>query len=144
MKSEERASRISVRYEELWVFAEIILFVLVGAEVDISYVLSDGGGVIAVLLCALVFRTVGVFVCLIKTPLNFKERMFCAISYIPKATVQAAIGAIPLSAGLECGQTILTCAVLVILIPAPLGAIATDLTYRKLLTKTEMEKLKNI
>ena len=71
MKSEERASRISVRYEELWVFAEIILFVLVGAEVDISYVLSDGGGVIAVLLCALVFRTVGVFVCLIKTPLNF-------------------------------------------------------------------------
>ena len=144
MKSEERASRISVRYEELWVFAEIILFVLVGAEVDISYVLSDGGGVIAVLLCALVFRTVGVFVCLIKTPLNFKERMFCAIAYIPKATVQAAIGAIPLSAGLECGQTILTCAVLVILIPAPLGAIATDLTYRKLLTKTEMEKLKNI
>ncbi len=135
MKSEERASRLSVRYEKLWVFAEIILFVLVGAEVDISYVLSDGSSVIIVLFCALIFRIIGVFVCLIKTPLNFKERLFCAIAYIPKATVQAAIGAIPLSAGLECGQTILTCAVLAILITAPLGAIATDLSYKKLLTK---------
>ncbi len=135
MKSEERASRLSVRYEKLWVFAEIILFVLVGAEVDVSYVLSDGGTVIAVLFCALVLRIIGVFVCLIKTPLNFKERLFCAIAYIPKATVQAAIGAIPLSAGLECGQTILTCAVLAILITAPLGAITTDLSYKKLLTK---------
>ena len=139
MKSEEQASRLSVRYEKLWVFAEIILFVLVGTEVDISYVLSDGGTVTIVLLCALLFRIVGVFVCLIKTPLNFKERLFCAISYIPKATVQAAIGAIPLSAGLQCGQIILTCAVLAILITAPLGAIATDLAYKKLLTKTEMK-----
>lgn len=139
MKSEERASRLSIRYEKLWVFAEIILFVLVGAEVDVSYVLSDGGGVIIVLLCALVFRTIGVFACLIKTPLNFKERLFCAIAYIPKATVQAAIGAIPLSSGLECGQTILTGAVLAILITAPLGAIATDLSYKKLLVKTEIE-----
>jgi len=135
MKSEERASRLSFRYEKLWVFAEIILFVLVGAEVDVSYVLSDGGCVITVLLCALVFRIIGVFVCLIKTALNFKERLFCAIAYIPKATVQAAIGAIPLSAGLACGQPILTCAVLAILITAPLGAIATDLSYKKLLTK---------
>ena len=136
MKSEERASRLSVRYEKLWVFAEIILFVLVGAEVDVSYALSSVGSVIIVLFCALVFRIIGVFVCLIKTPLNFKERLFCAIVYIPKATVQAAIGAIPLSAGLECGQTILTCAVLAILITAPLGAIATDLSYKKLLTKS--------
>ncbi len=136
MKSGERAGRLSVRYEKLWVFAEIILFVLVGAEVDVSYVLSDGGTVIAVLLCALMFRIIGVFVCLAKTPLDFKEKLFCAIAYIPKATVQAAIGAIPLSAGLECGQTILTSAVLAILITAPLGAIATDLTYRKLLAKT--------
>lgn len=139
MKSEERASRLSIRYEKLWVFAEIILFVLVGAEVDVSYVLSDGGGVIIVLLCALVFRIIGVFACLIKTPLNFKERLLCAIAYIPKATVQAAIGAIPLSSGLECGQTILTGAVLAILITAPLGAIATDLSYKKLLVKTEIE-----
>jgi len=137
MKSEEQASRLSVRYEKLWVPAEIILFVLVGAEVDISYVLSDGGSVIAVLLCALVLRIIGVFVCLIKTPLTFKERLFCAIAYIPKATVQAAIGAIPLSAGLQCGQTILTCAVLAILITAPFGAIATDLSYKKLLAGTE-------
>ncbi len=135
MKSEERASRLSIRYEKLWVFAEIILFVLVGAEVDVSHVLSDGGSAIAVLLCALVFRIIGVFMCLIKTPLNFKERLFCAIAYIPKATVQAAIGAIPLSKGLECGQLILTCAVLAILITAPLGAIATDLSYKKLLTR---------
>ncbi len=137
MKSEERAKRLSIRYEKLWVFAEIILFVLVGAEVDISYVLSNGGSVIIVLFCALAFRIIGVFVCLIKTPLTFKERLFCAIAYIPKATVQAAIGAIPLSVGLECGQTILTCAVLAILITAPLGAIATDLSYKKLLAKTE-------
>lgn len=137
MKSEERANRLSVRYEKLWVFAEIILFVLVGAEVDISYVISCGGSVILILLCALLFRMIGVFVCLIKTPLTFKERLFCAIAYIPKATVQAAIGAIPLSEGLQCGQTILICAVLAILITAPLGAIAVDLSYKKLLVKAE-------
>lgn len=138
MKSVEQAGRLSVRYEKLWVFAEIILFVLVGAEVDISYVISSGGSVIIVLFCALVFRIIGVFVCLIKTPLNFKERLFCAIAYIPKATVQAAIGAIPLASGLQCGQTVLTCAVLAILITAPMSAIATDLSYKKLLTKTDV------
>lgn len=140
VKSEERAKRLSARYEKMWVAAEIILFVLVGAEVDVSYVVSNGGGVIMVLLCALLFRIFGVFVCLIKTPLTLRERLFCAIAYIPKATVQAAIGAIPLSAGLDCGQTILTCAVLAILITAPLGAIATDLSYKKLLTKAEIEQ----
>lgn len=140
MKAEGQAKRLSVRYEKLWVFAEIILFVLVGAEIDISYVLSSGNRVIIVLLCALIFRIIGVFTCFIKTPLNFKERLFCAIAYIPKATVQAAIGAIPLSEGLQCGQIILTCAVLSILITAPLGAIATDLSYKKLLSnKTELK-----
>lgn len=138
MKSEKCAERLSRGYEKLWVFAEIILFVLVGAEVDVSYAVSCGASVIIVLFSALVFRMVGVFVCLIKTPLNFRERLFCAIAYIPKATVQAAIGAIPLSAGLPCGKTILTCAVLAILITAPLGALATDLTYKKLLTKSDL------
>lgn len=137
MKSEEQAKRLSIRYEKLWVFAEIILFVLVGTEVDTSYVLSGGWIVIPVLFIALLFRILGVFVCLIKTTLNFKERIFCAIAYIPKATVQAAIGAIPLSIGLPCGQMILTCAVFAILITAPLGAIATDLSYKRLLVKAE-------
>ena len=86
------------------------------------------------MFCALIFRIIGVFVCLIKTDLNFKERLFCAIAYIPKATVQAAIGAIPLSMALPCGEVILTCAVLAILVTAPLGAFAIDLTYRRLLS----------
>lgn len=138
-KSENQAKRLSARYEKLWVFAEIILFVLVGTEVDISYVFSKGCHVLIMLLCALGFRIIGVFVCLIKTPLTFKERLFCAIAYLPKATVQAAIGAIPLTAGLPCGQTILTCAVLAILITAPLGALATDSSYKKLLIKAEAQ-----
>lgn len=140
-KSPERAKRLSIRYEKLWVFAEIILFVLVGAEVDLSYVLSSGGWVILVLFLSLVFRVAGVFLCLIKTPLNFKERLFCALAYLPKATVQAAIGAIPLSMGLACGKTILTCAVLAILITAPLGAILTDLTYKKLLIEEKKQSI---
>lgn len=111
---------------------------LVGAEVDVSYAVSCGASVIIVLFSALVFRMAGVFVCLIKTPLSFIERLFCAIAYIPKATVQAAIGAISLSAGLSCGKTILTCAVPAILITAPLGALATDMTYKKLLTKSDL------
>ncbi len=139
MKSEEKAKKLLVKYEKLWVVAEIMLFVLVGAEVNISYSFSNVGSIIIILFCALMFRIIGVFICLIKTPLTFKERLFCAIAYIPKATVQAAIGAIPLSLGLECGPVILTCAVLAILITAPLGAIATDLTYKKLLLKEENE-----
>ena len=138
-KSENQAKRLSARYEKLWVFAEIILFVLVGTEVDISYVFSKGCHVLIMLLRTLGFRIIGVFVCLIKTPLTSKERLFCAIAYLPKATVQAAIGAIPLSAGLPCGQTILTCAVLAILITAPLGALATDSSYKKLLMKAEAQ-----
>jgi len=138
IKSEERAKRLSERYEKIWVFAEIVLFVLVGAEVDVSYAVANGERVLIVLFAALLFRIIGVFVCLIKTPLTFKERLFCAIAYIPKATVQAAIGAIPLSYGLSAGQTILTCAVLAILITAPLGAILTDATYKKLLVKENL------
>lgn len=133
IKQEELAKELSNRYEKLWVFAEIILFVLVGASINISYALTYGVSVIIVLFSALVFRMIGVFVCLFKTSLNFKEKLFCAIAYIPKATVQAAIGAIPLSIGLECGEMILTCAVLAILITAPLGAFATNLLYKKLL-----------
>ena len=139
LKSEQRAERLSAKYEKVWVFAEIVLFALVGAEANIADAVSQGWNAILVLLFALAFRLIGVFVCLIKTPLDFKERLFCAIAYIPKATVQAAIGAIPLAAGLACGQTILTCAVLSILVTAPLGAALTDLTYKKLLTKNERQ-----
>ena len=133
----ERAERLAERYGKLWVFAELLLFVLVGAEVDLSYAVSSGLRVIPVVLAALVFRTVGVFVCLAGTGLAFRERLFCAIAYLPKATVQAAIGAIPLSAGLPCGNVILTAAVLAILITAPVGALFMDLTYKTLLKKRE-------
>lgn len=136
-KDKERADRLSAKYGKLWVFAEILLFVLVGAEVDVSYALKSGGMIAVVIILALIMRMVGVYVSLIKTPLNFKERTFCAIAYIPKATVQAAIGAIPLAMGLACGQTVLTAAVLSILLTAPLGAFATDLSYKKLLKHTE-------
>ena len=111
------------------------MFCLVGAEVDIKFAFSQGLIVILVLFIALIFRIIGVFICLIKTKLNFKERLFCAISYLPKATVQASIGAIALSLGLDCGKIILTFAVLAILITAPLGAILTDLLYNKMLIK---------
>jgi len=132
-KSPERAGRLFIRFEKIWVFAEILLFVLVGAEVNVTYISSCAINAIITIFAALVFRTLGVFLCLIKTSLNLKERLFCAIAYLPKATVQAAIGAIPLSAGLNCGQTILTCAVLAILVTAPLGALLTDIFYKKLL-----------
>ncbi|MEG1608812.1 MAG: cation:proton antiporter, partial [Clostridia bacterium] len=131
-----RAKRLSSKYSKLWIFAEILLFVLVGAEVNFSYVQSSGLMIIAVMLLTLVFRVFGVFACLIRTNLNLKERIFCAIAYLPKATVQAAIGAIPFTIGLACGQIVLTCAVLAILITAPLGAVATDMSYKKLLTQT--------
>lgn len=136
-KSPARAERLSERYGKIWVVAELLLFVLVGAEVNISYVTASGGMVVAALLISLLFRIAGVFASLIRTRLNFKERLFCAIAYVPKATVQAAIGAIPLSAGLASGEIILTCSVLSILITAPLGAVATDLSYKKLLSKSQ-------
>ena len=130
-----RSSRLSKKYEKIWVLAEIILFVLVGAEVDLSYVAKSGGIVAAIILLSLLFRMGGVFLSLIKTPLSFKERLFCAIAYIPKATVQAALGAIPLSMGLGCGSIVLTTAVLSIIITAPLGAFTIDLTSHRLLSK---------
>ena len=127
--------RLSSKYSKLWVGAEIMLFVLVGAEVDLKYAAAAGAAAVIVVLGALVFRMAGVFICMIKTKLSFKERLFCMIAYTPKATVQAAIGALPLSMGLACGHTVLTAAVLSILITAPLGAVCIDSLYRRLLNK---------
>ena len=120
--------------------AEVILFVLVGAAVDIRYTMEAGLPAIAMIFLALVFRGIGVFVCLVKTNLNWKERLFCVIAYLPKATVQAAIGSVPFAMGLPCGQLVLSVAVSAILITAPLGAIGMDLTYKKLLTREEVNK----
>ena len=128
-----RSARLSKKYEKIWVLAEIILFVLVGAAVDLKYVADNGGIMVAVIFLALLFRMGGVFLSLIRTPLTIKERTFCAIAYIPKATVQAALGAIPLAMGLGCGPVVLTAAVLSIIITAPLGAFAIDLTSHRLL-----------
>ena len=129
------AGRLSSKFSKLWVAAEILLFVLVGVTVDIQYALVSGGATILLIFGALLFRMLGVFVCLIKTKLNMKERLFCMIAYTPKATVQAAIGSLPLAMGLLCGQIVLTVAVLSILITAPLGAFGIDLTYKKLLIR---------
>jgi NhaP-type Na+/H+ or K+/H+ antiporter len=131
------AQRLSTKFSKLWVAAEIILFVLVGATVDIQFALAAGGKAILLLLIVLVFRMAGVFVCLLRTTLNRKERLFCMIAYIPKATVQAAIGGIPLEMGLSCGNIVLTVAILAILITAPLGALGIDLSYKKFLVKAE-------
>lgn len=132
------AERLSDKFSKLWVGAEIILFVLVGANVDFKYALSSGILVLMLVIFALLFRAAGVIICLIKTDLNFKERTFCVFAYLPKATVQAAIGAIPLSMGLPCGKIVLTAAVAAILITAPLGALLIDNTYEKLLLKTDI------
>lgn len=129
------SKRLSGKFSKLWVAAEVLLFVLVGATVDVRYAVSAGLAAIAVVFGALLFRMAGVFCCMIKTRLTPKERLFCMIAYLPKATVQAAIGAIPLSMGLPCGKVVLTVAVLAILITAPLGALGIDLTYKKLLHK---------
>lgn len=128
------ARRISNKYSKLWVGSEVFLFVLVGASVDIKYAMNSGIITIILILGALVFRIFGVLLSLIKTEMNFKERLFSAIGYMPKATVQAAIGALPLSMGLASGEIILTVAVLSIIITAPLGATLIDNTYKKLLS----------
>ena len=127
------AKRLSVKYNKLWVAAEIFLFVLIGATVDLRYAMTAGIFAVLLVACALVFRMTGVAISLLKTKLTKHEKWFCMIAYTPKATVQAAIGAIPLSMGLSCGQTVLTVAVLSILITAPLGAICIDNLYKKLL-----------
>lgn len=129
------AKRIMGKFSKIWVGAEILLFVLVGAEVDIRYLAGVGIGAVLLIFGALVFRLFGVFLSLLKTPLEPKERLFAAIAYIPKATVQAAIGAIPLASGVASGELILTVAVLAIVITAPLGAIGIDKTHKKLLER---------
>jgi len=134
-KRSKVAERLSGKYSKLWVGAEILLFVLVGATVDISYAASAGLAAVLVIFGVLIFRMVGVFFCMLKTKLTIKERFFCMIAYMPKATVQAAIGGIPLAMGLPCGKIVLTVAVLAILITAPLGAFGVDMTYKKLLTQ---------
>lgn len=132
-KKKEAAVRLSVKYNKMWVCAEIVLFVLVGATVDISYAASAGIAAVILIFGVLIFRMTGVLLCMVRTKLNFKERLFCMFAYMPKATVQAAIGGIPLSMGLSCGNIVLTVAVLAIIITAPLGAFIIDLTYKKLL-----------
>ena len=127
--------RLSEKFGKLWLAAEVVLFVLVGAAVDIRYTLSAGAAAVVMILLALAFRAVGVCLCVAGTNLTKKERLFCVIAYLPKATVQAAIGSVPLAMGLSCGQIVLSVAVLAILITAPLGAIGMDNTYRKLLQK---------
>ena len=134
-KNGEDARILSGKFNELWKGAEVILFVLVGACVDISHLANAGASVLLLLAGALVFRMLGVWVCLLKTALSGREKLFCMLSYMPKATVQAAIGGIPLAMGLPCGDTILTVAVAAIMITAPLGAFAIDRTYQKFLTK---------
>ncbi len=134
------ARRLSEKCSKLWVGAEIVLFVLVGAAVDVRYALQAGMAAVVLLFGVLLFRMAGVWCCLLKTPLNTGERMFCMIAYLPKATVQAAIGAVPLSMGLPCGKLVLTVAVLSILITAPLGALGIEKTYRRLLSMPDREK----
>ena len=129
------SSDLSEKFGRLWLAAEVILFVLVGAAVDVRYTLDAGLAALLMILIALMFRSVGVLFCLIGTNLNRKERIYCILAYLPKATVQAAIGSVPLSLGLPCGTIVLSVAVLSILVTAPLGAVCMDFSYKKLLTK---------
>ena len=129
------SKRMSIKYSKLWIAAEVMLFVLVGATVNIKYALRASIPAILLIITVLIFRMAGVFLCLVGTSLSYRERLFCMIAYCPKATVQAAIGSIPLSMGLPSGNIILTVAVLSILITAPLGAFAIDISYKKLLKK---------
>lgn len=131
----ELSQRLALKYSKLWVAAEICLFVLVGATVNLNYAINAGTDALFLLIFLLLFRIIGVLLCVAKTSLNNKEKIFTMISYTPKATVQAAIGSIPLALGLACGDTVLTVAVLSILITAPLGALAIDFSYKKLLSE---------
>ena len=134
------SKRLSEKFGKLWIAAEVILFVLVGAAVDIRYTMEAGIAAVCMIFLALLFRTVGVLFCVTGTGLNRKERLFCVISYLPKATVQAAIGSVPMAMGLSCGKIVLSVAVLAILITAPLGAIGMDATYQRLLKPAERTK----
>lgn len=133
------AERLSVKFNKLWVGAEILLFVLVGTTVDIRYLPTAGAPATVLIFGVLLFRMAGVFFCLLATKLSMKERLFCMLAYTPKATVQAAIGGVPLAMGLSCGNIVLMVAVVAILITAPLGAFLIDLTYKKLLTQVKQK-----
>jgi NhaP-type Na+/H+ or K+/H+ antiporter len=140
LKTREKvARRISGKFSKIWVAAELILFVLLGAAVDILFVLKAGLAAVLLIIVAFLIRSVGTWVSLIRSGLNNKEKLFCVIAYLPKATVQAAVGAIPLSLGLASGNIILSIAVLSILITAPLGAIGIDATYQNLLERSHNE-----
>lgn len=129
------SKRLSEKFGKLWLAAEVILFVLVGAAVDIRYTLDAGLAAVAMIFAALIFRSFGVWLCTVKTSLTLKERAFCVIAYLPKVTVQAAIGSVPFAAGLPCGKIVLSVAVMAIIITAPLGAFGMDFTYKKFLHK---------
>ena len=129
------SKRLSEKFGKLWIAAEVILFVLVGAAVDIRYTMGAGIAAVGMIAVALIFRATGVFICMLGTKLNNKERLFCVIAYLPKATVQAAIGSVPMAMGLSCGKIVLSVAVLAILITAPLGALGMDASYKKLLAR---------
>ena len=134
-KREVVAKRLSSKFNKLWVVSKIMLFVLVGAAVDIQYAVKAGIAPVFLIFSVLIFRMTGVFVCLLKTKLNIKERAFCMLAYMPKATVQAAIGGLPLAMGLSCGNIVLSVAVIAILITAPLGAFCIDMTYKRFLQR---------
>jgi NhaP-type Na+/H+ or K+/H+ antiporter len=131
------AKRIARKFSKIWVLAELLLFVFVGAIVNINYARTAGIAVIALIILALLIRMCGVFICLINTKLNMKERLFCAMAYLPKATVQAAIGSIPLTQGVSAGSIILTVAVIAILFSAPLGGFLIDVNYKRLLKEEQ-------
>ncbi len=136
----EASGDLAEKSGKLWLAAELILFVLVGAAVDIRYTLEAGPTAVAMIFIALVFRSVGVWLCMLGTKLSFREKMFCVIAYIPKATVQAAIGGVPLALGLACGNIVLSVAVLSIVITAPLGAFGMDITYKLFLNGPERKE----
>ena len=135
------SKRLSEKFGKLWIAAEVILFVLVGSAVDIRYTLHAGIKALVMIFAALLARGIGVEVCLLKTSLNFKERLFCVIAYMPKATVQAAIGGVALAQGLPCGSIVLAVAVLGILVTAPLGAIGIDSTYRQWIVRDDQKNI---
>lgn len=140
-KKADTSARLSAKFNKLWVMAEIILFVLVGASVDITFISKAGLKTVILIFAVLLFRMAGVFICMLGTKLNGKERLFCMLAYTPKATVQAAIGGVPLAMGLACGNIVLTVAVIAIVITAPLGAFMIEHTYKKLLSKTENNEM---
>ncbi|MDE5620617.1 MAG: cation:proton antiporter [Ruminococcus sp.] len=140
VKIKGHSVELSEKFGKLWIPSEIMLFVLVGATVDIRYTMTAGINAVIMIFIALLFRTVGVLLCTVRTKLNTKERLFCVIAYLPKATVQAAIGSVPLSLGLPCGKIVLSVAVLAIIITAPLGGVGIDMTKGRFLEKEQIQK----